>query len=447
MVLQKLPKKILFIDDDRAILMINRQILAQLFEQNSLEFYEAYSGEDGLEKVSKIQPDIVLSIIKMPGLNGFEVCREIKNRQPKTAIILTSAHDAEQDNAIKAKEVGADAYLSEPIKKGELLFTINFIFRELSLKQTIVEKNLKLEDYLDRVKKFHHELVILNDELGTYKKRLNLNLREMAELNSQLKGKNNQISVMMGEMTDRFDSTVSLLSNIIELNRSDGGHSERVAEISIFVAKKLGLTAFQIQNIKVAARLHELGIVGIPVFNRDAVIMAEYEEKKKPHPIVGEMLLKAYPGFESIADIVRHLHENVDGSGCPDGLYGDSIPIGSRIVTAVSCYDHEKIASPKLGSLGAFVKIQEKKNFFFDDKVIYLLKEFIDLQEQTSQEKILDYTIFNLAEGMELASDIFSKSGINLLRKHTVLNKETLNKIIKFNNVDPILGPIKVKQG
>ena len=63
----------------------------------------------------------------------------------------------------------------------------------------------------------------------------------------------------------RFDSTVSLLSNIIELNRSDRGHSERVADMSIFIAEKVGLTDYQVQNVKVAARIHELGIVGMPV--------------------------------------------------------------------------------------------------------------------------------------------------------------------------------------
>lgn len=446
MAVQKPPKKFLCIDDDRTMLMITRQILTRSFGQDSLEFSEAFSGEDGLEKVSKIQPDIVLSDIQMPGLNGFEVCREIRKRYPKTAIILTSAYDAEQDNAIKAKEVGADAYLSKPVKKGELLFIINFILRVSNLNQTVGEKNRQLEESLDRVKKFHHKLVALNEELRADKKRLNLNLREMAELNSQLEGKNNQISSMMEEMMGRFDSTVSLLSNIIELNRSDRGHSERVAEMSIFIAEKLGLTEYQVQNVKVAARLHELGIVGMPVAKKEAAMVEERAGTKSPHPLVGEMLLKAYPGFELVADIIRHLHENVDGTGGPDGLYGDSIPVGARIVAAASYYDHEIIANPKLGSSGALAKMEEKKNIAFDDKVIFLVREYIELQEQNPQDKIMECTVFNLSEGMELASDIFSESGINLLRKDTVLNKETLNKIIKFNNVDPIVGPIKVKQ-
>ena len=85
-------------------------------------------------------------------------------------------------------------------------------------------------------------------------------------------------------------------------------------------------------------------------------------------------------------------------------------------------------------------------NIKYDNQVFQCLEEFVAQEEALPKERTLDYILLNLSEGMELASDIFSESGINLLRKDTILNKETLSKILKFNNVDPIVGPIKVKQ-
>jgi HD-GYP domain-containing protein (c-di-GMP phosphodiesterase class II) len=185
--------------------------------------------------------------------------------------------------------------------------------------------------------------------------------------------------------------------------------------------------------------------VGLPKDKKELALDEERGRAQSPHPLVGEMLLKSHPGFELIADIVRHLHENVDGSGTPDGLYGDSIPVGSRIVSVASFYDHEITANPRLGVKGALAKMEEKRSVIFDDTVLNLLEEYLNTAAGES-EKTVDCTVFTLVEGMELASDVNTASGINLLRKGTILNREILGKIMKFNNVDPITGPIKVKQ-
>ena len=429
------------------MLMVTRQIVTKSFGVETLEYSEADSGEEGLDKVRQLGPDIVLSDIRMPGLDGFDVCRKIRELHPQTAIILTSAYDAEQDNAIKAKEAGADAYLSKPIKKGELLFVVNFILRVAKLNDTVYQKNRQLLESLERVKKFHHKLAALNEELRSDKKRLNTALKEMAEFNTRLEEKNAQITTMMEEVSSQYDSTVSLLSNIIELNRSDNrGHAERVAQTAVFIAEKMKLSDYQIQNIKTAALLHELGIVGLPLKKKELALDEGRARDQSQHPLVAEMLLKAYPGFELVAEIIRHLHENVDGSGSPDGLYGDGIPIGARIVSAASYFDHILISNPRLRATGVLGRMEEKRGTIFDEQILDFLREYAENKESTHQEKTMECSVFTLTEGMELASDVYSESGINVLRKNTVLDKDVLNKILKFHNVDPIVGPIKVKQ-
>jgi len=444
----KNAKKFLCIDDDRTLQLIVKQILGKAFGSQVLENYQAVTGEEGLSMIEGLMPDIVLCDIQMPGIDGFEVCKQIRQLQPHCAVILMSAYDAESDNAIKASEAGADAYLSKPLKKGELLFIANFVMRVAHLNDALYEKNCQMENSLDQLKKFHQKLAILNDELLSDKRRLGANLKEMTELNKQMEEKNTQISSMVEELEGRFDSTVGLLASIIELNQSGHrGHSERVAESSAYIAEKMGLTEYQIRNIKTAAKLHELGIVALPSIEKKEEAADETKGRNfSNHPLVGEMLLKGFPGFELIADIIRHLHENVDGSGSPDGLYGDRIPVGARIISAASYYDHIKMGDPEITAEQVLEKMDEKSGVIFDETALGHLGHFVISQDSSGDEKLLDCTVFNLSDGMELATDIFSESGINLLRKGTVVTEEILNKLMKFHNVDPIVGTIKIKQ-
>ena len=379
MAITKSTKRFLCIDDDRTLLLIVKQILTKSFGAQTLEVFQASTGEEGLKIMREIKPDIILCDIHMPGMDGFEVCQRVRELKLRSAVILMSAYDAEQDNAIKASDTGADAYLSKPIKKGELLFVVNFVMRVAHLNDAVFEKNKQLEASLGQLKQFHQKLASLNEELRNDKRRLGTSLKEMTDLNQQLENKNQQISSMVEELANRFDSTEGLLVTIIELHQMEHrGHSERVATSSVYIAEKLGLTDYQTRNVKSATRLHELGIVALPTQEKRQEALSEGDDSKsKPatsHPLVGEMLLKEFPGFELIAEIIRHLHENVDGSGSPDGIYGDRIPIGSRIVCAASYFDHMRMASPDKSGAEVLDKMDEKTGFIFDEPIMEVLK-------------------------------------------------------------------------
>lgn len=442
------PKKFLCIDDDRTVLLVIKKILSKAFGEQVVEYHQATSGEEGLEMIDQINPDIIFCDIQMPGIDGFEVCGKIRAQQSHAAIILMSAYDAEEDNATKASESGADAFLSKPVKKGELIFAVNFVLRVAQLNDTVQEKNKQLEKSLVQLKEFHQKLSVLNQELIADKRRLGNNLKDMTELNEQMGSKNSQISAMVEELAGRFDSTVGVLVNIIEMRQAGHrGHSERVAEISTFIAEKVGLSDVQMSNIKTAALLHELGIVSLPEESqKEQAVSGDERGKVLNHPLIGEMLLKGFPGFELIADMIRHLHENVDGSGIPDGLYGDRIPIGSRIICLSSFFDHAKLANRSKSASEIVEEMEEKIGVIFDEMIFSHLREYVETGDEGLEDATIECAVFGLTEGMELATDIYSESGINLLRKGTVIDKEILSKIIRFHNVDPIAGSIRVKQ-
>ena len=441
-----MKKKLLFVDDDPAMVKVVGKILENALGPDVIEFHEAISGEKGFQKAETLNPDIIMCDINLPGINGFDFCRKIRKAGFHSTVILISAYDEKEDFAIHAKEAGADSFLTKPIKKGELLFAVNFVLRIDHLSRTVLQKNQELKESLNRLQQAHEKMSGMNDELQEDQRRLKDNLKEILRMNAQFEAQNAQISSMNLELEERFDSTVGLLTNIIELNQyKHRGHSERVAEISLFIGRKMGLEGKDLQNLKTAARLHELGIVSLP---RDETLEEALDEGKSrkftSHPLVAEMLLKGFPGLEAVADLIRHMHENVDGSGKPDGLVGEEIPLGSRILSAASFYDHCRVSNPKSSLQDLLKRVDGETGKLFDENVVSVLSEYERSQSAAKNQRTILCSVFALKEGMELVSDIYSESGINLLRKGTVLNQEMVNKILKFNNVDPVAGQVEV---
>lgn len=219
-----------------------------------------------------------------------------------------------------------------------------------------------------------------------------------------------------------------------------------MADVAVFIGRKMKLPQDSIENLRIAARLHELGIVSLP---RDETIEEALDEgenrHRTSHPLVADMLLKGFAGFEPVAELIRHMHENVDGSGKPDGLVGEQIPVGSRILSVASFYDHCMVAHPDSFILEIVKRVEQANGTWFDENVVAWLSEYSLSRNRIGEEKTVSCSVFALKEGMVLASDIYSQSGINLLRKGTVLDKNMVVNILKFNNLDPVEGHVQVK--
>ncbi len=138
----------------------------------------------------------------------------------------------------------------------------------------------------------------------------------------------------------RRDAVEALAVALLERDRYTGEHSESVVEMAIGVAHSLGLSPSQIEDVRAGALLHDIGKVGIPdaILNKPGPLTPDERSVMAEHPVIGERILRGIGGFAPVADIVRHEHESYDGSGYPDGLVGDEIPIGSRIILACDAY-------------------------------------------------------------------------------------------------------------
>jgi diguanylate cyclase (GGDEF)-like protein/putative nucleotidyltransferase with HDIG domain len=140
--------------------------------------------------------------------------------------------------------------------------------------------------------------------------------------------------------TPQDDAIEALAVALLERDRYTGEHSKAVIDISAAVARNLGLDDGEVQRIRSAALLHDIGKVAIPddILRKPGPLTEQEWKLMKQHPMIGERILRVLPGLGSVARIVRHEHERWDGAGYPDGLAREDIPIGSRIIIAADSY-------------------------------------------------------------------------------------------------------------
>ena len=266
----------ILVADDQAS---NRELLEELLTTEGFKIISVPDGAAALRELSAEQIDLVLLDVMMPGLNGFEVCEKIKANPESYLIpvVLLTALTDKQDR-IEGIKVGADDFLSRPVDRTELLARVRSL---LKLKQR-------------------------TDEL------------------------------------ERAESVLFSLARSIEgKDPYTHGHCERLAEYSACLAEHLGLPVEQITALRRAGVVHDIGKIAVPdaILLKPGRLTAEEWTIIREHPVVGERICAPLKSFRLVLPIIRYHHEKLDGSGYPDGLRGEAIPVTARVLQIVDVYD------------------------------------------------------------------------------------------------------------
>ena len=174
------------------------------------------------------------------------------------------------------------------------------------------------------------------------------------------------------------DVATALAAALEERDRYTGEHSESVVDLTARVAEALALAPEEIEQVRVAALLHDIGKIGVPdeILHKPGPLDDREWEIMRQHPIIGERILRAMPGLGPIARVVRHEHERVDGGGYPDGLRGDEIPIGARIILACDAY-HAMVSDrpyrKAMSHTEAMAELNANAGTQFDSRVVEAL--------------------------------------------------------------------------
>ena len=267
--------KILVVDDE----MANRLLLHGILGPHGYEIYEASDGEEALEMVEKIKPDLVLLDVVMPRKNGFEVCQVLKssNKTKLIPIVMLTSLDQLQDK-LRGVDLGADDYINKPFNLAELT--------------TRVKALLSLKHYTD-------ELEYVHDVLTS-------------------------------------------IANIVESrDYYTHNHCKNVVKYSVAIAKIMNVSEDDIEIIRLGADFHDIGKIAIPdsILLKPGKLTAEEFEVMKTHAAVGAELLKPMKTMEKVLPLIRNHHEKLDGTGYPDGWKGDEIPLPIRILSVVDIYE------------------------------------------------------------------------------------------------------------
>jgi len=295
--------KILIVDDEAHVRSMMQAVLTD--EGYSLDF--AVDGVQALEKIHENPPDIVLLDITMPRKDGIEVVRELKEDEKTRLIpvvIVTALRGL--DELVRALEAGADDFLNKPVNITEL--------------KTRVRSLVKVKAY--------------NDHLINYQKELE---REVGKQTAELRKASDKIKNASLE-------TIYRLSKAAEYKDEEtGNHIMRVSRYSAEIARRLGMGNGDVENILYATPMHDVGKIGIPdhILLKPAKLDPDEFAIMKTHTTIGKGILEGSDStLIQTAEIVAFTHhEKWDGSGYPQGLEEEEIPLASRIMSVADVFD------------------------------------------------------------------------------------------------------------
>ncbi|MCS7190379.1 MAG: response regulator [Fimbriimonadales bacterium] len=275
-------RRVLIVDDDDLV----RETLRFVLEDGGYRVYSAASGAEALRLLEREPIDIVLSDIFMPGMNGFDLLRQIRERAPETPVILITGY-GNIEMAREALKQGASDFITKPYNIHEI--------------PIMIERNLT-----------RHSL--LTSQVRQYEDAMQRSYRATLD---------------------------ALLAALDTRDTETEGHSERVAAYTMAMARRLDLSPDELMNIERGALLHDIGKIGVPdsILYKPGPLTPEEWEIMKQHPVIGYRMCMKVDALRPAAPIVLHHHERWDGQGYPYGLAGEAIPLGARIFAIADTLD------------------------------------------------------------------------------------------------------------
>src|SRR6059036_2963367 len=326
----------LVVDDETRL----RRVLVRLLEGEGFTCAEAGSGVEALRELAKGAVPLVISDLRMPEMDGVTLLREITTRWPETAVIVVTAV-AEVESAVACLQMGALDYVAKPFHLDEVRARVS---QALDKRRLIIENR--------------------NYQQGL-EERVEAQARRIEEL--FLEGVHALVFAL--EAKDAYTR----------------GHSMRVANYSVEIARALGLDKDSIDTIALGAELHDVGKIGVSesvLHKAGKLTDAEYRHIME-HTVIGARILgPLMRDAPSALSIVRSHHERLDGSGFPDGLKGDEIPLEVRVVTVADSFDAMTSLRPYRPALSvpkAMVELEDGKGMQFDPGAVQaFLRAFPD---------------------------------------------------------------------
>ena len=407
---------LLLVDDEPSVL----SALRRLFRTQGYQVRQAASGAEGLTLLQEQPADLVISDMRMPEMDGARFLEHVRNSWPDTARILLTGY-ADISSTIAAINRGeVHRYIAKPWDDQDLLL----IVRDALQRRSLERQNAELLE-LTRLQ---------NAQLAESNRTLEA---RVAARTAELQQVNDMLEASYGDLEQTFTLAVNVFSGLLEMREGIAGHSRRVADLAGEAAQRLGLPEREVRDVRLGALLHDVGKIGFPdrMLGRPVSTYSGDEVARyRRHPIDGETALMPLSQLRGAARIVRQHHERFDGNGFPDGLAGEQITLGARIIGAASDYDDlvggmaaqtrhtpERARQLLLGGVGTH----------YDGRVVEALLVVIsEAEARTKSDRLIDAR--DLRPGMVLARDLTSPRGAILLAAGYVFDERIIRQVCDF---------------
>lgn len=295
----KTAARVLLIDDEPSVCALLHEALGR----EGYACQSAKSGEEALELLERESFDLIISDLRMPGISGLELLKKFRARCPRSALIVVTGVD-DIRVSIEAMKEGASDYLVKPF---HLDIVVGSVARALETRRL----ELELENYRQR-------------------------LEQMVE------DRTKQLQTAMKRIEMTYDETLEALGAALDLRDTEtAGHSRRVSEYSIEMARIHGCSSEQLKQIARGSYLHDIGKIGIPdaILLKPGKLTGDETLVMQAHVRIGYDLVSRIAFLAPAAEIVLTHQERYDGTGYPQGLVGEEIPLGARVFSVADTMD------------------------------------------------------------------------------------------------------------
>ena len=387
---------ILFVDDEPSIL----SSLRRLFRPKGYQIHLAEGGLAALAVLEQVAIDLVISDMRMPGMDGVQFLEQVRQRWPDVVRLLLTGY-ADIASTIGAVNRGENyRYIAKPWDDDDIVMIVH----DALAHQALVLENKRLQAVALRqnadLKAAHANLEALVARRTT----------ELMAVNGSLETANDQLKT-------NFITSIKVFSALVELRGGNlAGHSRRVADLACRMCKQLDLDSRHTHDIFIAGLLHEIGKVG---FGDDMLGTAIVKltplqlDLYRRHPGRAEQLLMPLPDLKGAAELIACQLERYDGNGYPRHLARDAIPIGAQILALASDYDNMQsgtLAKRQLSPDKARALVEKGRGTRYDPKVLDALLAVLDAQaaDRPQPDAVAEQKISSrkLQAGMVLSRDM-----------------------------------------